>query len=448
MNDRSTSFSDMKIFDRKKMLMMSIGTFVGSGVVSILGEAAGVTGYSVWIAYLMAILVGFCSALPYVILSSVMTFSGGVYTVACTFMGTTFGGAYILSTFVSGMGVSMMSAAFGTYVQSVFPSANIQVFAILILVLFWAINCMGVSFMASVQKYSTYILLAALAIFCVVNFTHLNPDTFNFSGPEFMTGGTAGIMGAMAMLVFSCQSYDQNIIPFGKYAIDSRRTVPWTMLMTAGVLVLVYGGVAIAAVGGVDLSTFAGQPLTAVARATLPTVVFYAFIILGPVLCLTTTINGSLANFTVTLEKATEDGWFHKKFASTNRRGASWLILTALTVVCLIPLIFSIDISILTKNTVLLSSFLQIPLLISLWRLPKLFPEAFARNSLKIKEGIFYVCMVIAIAARLLILVWSVQGLTAMNVIGSIIAVAICFLFSVLRSRTGKTKIEGSYSFE
>lgn len=116
MNDRSTSFSDMKIFDRKKMLMMSIGTFVGSGVVSILGEAAGVTGYSVWIAYLMAILVGFCSALPYVILSSVMTFSGGVYTVACTFMGTTFGGAYILSTFVSGMGVSMMSAAFGTYV--------------------------------------------------------------------------------------------------------------------------------------------------------------------------------------------------------------------------------------------------------------------------------------------------------------------------------------------
>lgn len=307
---------------------------------------------------------------------------------------------------------------------------------------------MGVSFMASVQKYSTYILLAALAIFCVVNFTHLNPDTFNFSGPEFMTGGTAGIMGAMAMLVFSCQSYDQNIIPFGKYAIDSRRTVPWTMLMTAGVLVLVYGGVAIAAVGGVDLSTFAGQPLTAVARATLPTVVFYAFIILGPVLCLTTTINGSLANFTVTLEKATEDGWFPKKFASANRRGASWVILTALTVVCLIPLIFSIDISILTKNTVLLSSFLQIPLLISLWRLPKLFPEAFARNSLKIKEGIFYVCMVIAIAARLLILVWSVQGLTAMNVIGSIIAVAICFLFSVLRSRTGKTKIEGSYSFE
>ena len=91
---------------------------------------------------------------------------------------------------------------------------------------------------------------------------------------------------------------------------------------------------------------------------------------------------------------------------------------------------------------------MQIPLLISLWRLPKLFPEAFARNSLKIKEGIFYVCMVIAIAARLLILVWSVQGLTAMNVIGSIIAVAICFLFSVLRSRTGKTKIEGSYSFE
>lgn len=440
--------ASMRTFDRKKLLMMAVGSFVGSGVVSILGAATAVTGYSVWLAYLLAILIGFLSALPFVLMSSVMTFNGGTYTIACTFLGKTFGGAYIMSTFVNGIGVSLMAAAFGSYVQSVFPGADVRVFAVAILVLFWAVNCMGIDFMASVQKYTTYILLLALAVFCVVNFTHLNPATFDFSGPQFMTGGTAGLMGAMAMLVFSCQAYDLNVYTFGKYTINPRKNVPWAMFATFLVLILVYCGVAVAAVGGAGLEVFAGQPLTAVARASLPSVAFYAFIVLGPVLCLTTTINGCIANFTVALEKATEDGWFAKGFASKNRRGASWKILTTITAVCLLPVLFSIDISVLTKNTVLLGSCLQIPLLIALWRLPGKFPEAFANNTLRLKPAVYHGCMVVAIAARLLILFWSLNGLHLVNAVGSVVAVALCFLISFLRARTGKTRIEGSYDFD
>ena len=201
----------LRTFDRKKLLMMAVGSFVGSGVVSILGVAAGVTGYSVWLAYFLALIIGFMSALPYVLMSSVMSFNGGTYTIACTFMGSTFGGAFSMYTLFNGIMVAMMSVAFGTYVNSVFPTADIRFFAIAILLLFWAVNCMGVDFMASVQKYSTYVLLAALGIFCVMNYVHLTPDVFDFGGSQFMIDGIPGLMEAMAMLVFSCQSYDLNV---------------------------------------------------------------------------------------------------------------------------------------------------------------------------------------------------------------------------------------------
>ena len=69
MGNQTTAPSNTeRTFDKKKLLMMSIGTFVGSGVVSILGVATASTGYSVWLAYLLAILIGFLSALPYILL--------------------------------------------------------------------------------------------------------------------------------------------------------------------------------------------------------------------------------------------------------------------------------------------------------------------------------------------------------------------------------------------
>lgn len=447
-NESAPPPDEERTFDMKKLLMMSIGTFVGSGVVSILGVATGVTGYSVWIAYLLAVIVGFVSALAIMVLSGTMTFNGGLYSVACTFLGERFGGAFALYTLVSGMAVAMMASAFGAYVNSVFSSASARVFAIAILLVFWAVQCMGIDFMATVQKYSTYILLVALLVFCVYSYTNLNPEVFHFSGPQFMTGGLPGLLGAMSMLVFSAQSYDSNLFPYAKYTKNSRRHMPKVIFYTMLLLIVVYVGVAIASVGAVDLETAAGKPLTNPARAILPTPLFYAFIVLGPVLCLTTTINGVMGGNVITLTKSTEDGWFPKSFADKNKRGASWKILTVLTTAYIAPILFSINIGWLTSNTVLIGSCFQIPLLLSYWRLPDKFPEAFANNTLKLKRGGYHAIVVLSIIARLVIFYWSAQNLNVTNVIIVVSAVVVCFVYSFLRYNTGKTKLQYSYFFD
>ena len=437
-----------KIFSLTKLWLMAMGTFVGSGIVSVVGFAAGQTGYSVWVAYLLACIVGFCSALPFFMMSSVMYFNGGTYSIATTFLGERFGGAYIMSTFTSGIAIAMMASAFGSYVQSVFPAMNIQLMAIGILTLFYIVNIMGIDFLANVQKYSTAILLIALGIFCVFCFVQAEPSSFSFSNPQFMTNGATGLLSAMAMLFFSTNAYDNNVYVMAKYTKKPLTNMPKGIFLTFLGLIAVYGGVSLAAVTGAGLETFANQPLTPVAFAVMPELLAYLFLVCGPVLCLTTTINGCFASFTIAFEKATEDGWFAPSFAAKNKAGAPWKILTAVYIVCVVPLIFSVDISILTNTTVFLSSILVIPLLISLLKLPGMFPEAFARNTMHLSPAVYKAGVVIAWCARGIIIYYSLSSLSVVNAVGSVIAVILCFLFAFLRHRTGKTKVQNSYSFD
>lgn len=437
-----------KVFTLGKLWLMAMGTFVGSGVVSILGFAAGVTGYSVWLSYLIACIVGFGAALPFFMMSSVMYFNGGTYTIATTFLGKRFGGAYIVSTFTSGIAIAMMAAAFGTYVASVFPGQNITLWAVGILTLFYVVNLLGIDFLAVVQKYSTLVLLIALGVFCVIAYMRLDAKTFAFADPQFMTSGVTGLMTAAAMLFFSTYSYDGNVYVMSKYTRRPLTNMPKAIFLTFLGLVAVYCGVAVAAVGGAGLDAFANKPLTPVAFAIMPRALAYAFIVLGPVMCLTTTINGVFAGFTIAFEKATLDGWFARSFASRNKRGAPWKILTTIYVVCVVPLIFSINISILTSTTVFLSSILFVPLLIAVIKLPKMFPEAFAKNTLGISPTVYRIGVVISWFCRGLIIYYSLKNLSVTNSVGSIIAVILCFVYAYFRDKSGKTNVVDSYNFD
>lgn len=302
--------------------------------------------------------------------------------------------------------------------------------------------------MAGVQKYTTFILIAALAVFSAFVFTNLNPAALDLKGPEFFTNGSAGVFSAIAMLVFSCQSYDNNVLAFGRYTINPRKNIPWGMFATFIALLIIYGLVTLAEVGAVDLSALAGKPLTEVSRAVLPPVMFVAFIILGPILCLTSTVNGALASFTIGLAKASEDGWLPQQLSRKGKRGTYWQITTLLSVVCIIPIILNVNIGVLSSIVTLLISILTIPLILSFWKLPILFEDEFKKSTLHLSVGFYRATVVIGLAARLLITYFCIQKLTAAVAIGAILAAVCCFGFAFLRYRTGKIHCEAAYFFD
>ena len=123
-----------------ELWMLGVGQVIGAGVITTIGPAIGLTGYSVWLAYLAAILLGLLINLPIIIFSSVTKFSGGDYSVITNLGGEKAGGMFIISFFLQMLTMSLYATALGIYVKSLIPSANTVVVAIIGVALFYGIN--------------------------------------------------------------------------------------------------------------------------------------------------------------------------------------------------------------------------------------------------------------------------------------------------------------------
>ena len=127
---------------------------------------------------------------------------------------------------------------------------------------------------------------------------------------------------------------------YGKQAKEAHKDIPKALLYCIPTLMVVYGGVAIVASGVLPLDQVAGQPLTLVAKNILNPALFTVFMIGGPVLALSSSINSTISNNCIPVAQSCKDGWLPKSWAAQNRRGAYWKLMTFTYLMGLFPLLF------------------------------------------------------------------------------------------------------------
>ena len=398
-----------------ELWMLGVGQVIGAGVITTIGPAIGLTGYSVWLAYLAAILLGLLINLPIIIFSSVTKFSGGDYSVITNLGGEKAGGMFIISFFLQMLTMSLYATALGIYVKSLIPSANTVVVAIIGVALFYGINLLGTKNMAKIQKILSAILIACLFGFVAVGLAKGNAaPAFDFSGEQFMSGGFAGFIGAMMILVYSCQGYKLTV-NYGGMAKNPTRDLPRSMLAVIPVLFILYCGAALA-----DVSVL---PLGDVMNSTYGMAV-------GPYMT------------------ATRDGWLPEIFGKTNKNGAPVLILTIQLVVGLIPVLLGFSVGTIVNNIMVITSVFQLLLFYAVFQTPKKMPEKLASSSLHLSPLALRVIVIIATIAQLFILIYSLQSLTLPLAIFNIIAIIVCFAYAIWRHKTGKTHVNTEGMFE
>ena len=72
---------------RAELYALAIGQVIGAGVITLIVPAIKMTGYSAWLAYLAAILLGLIMILPFVFVSSTLRLGGGNYSMICRLAG-------------------------------------------------------------------------------------------------------------------------------------------------------------------------------------------------------------------------------------------------------------------------------------------------------------------------------------------------------------------------
>lgn len=444
---------------KPELFALAIGQVIGAGVITLIVPAIKMTGYSAWLAYFVAILMGFLMILPFVFISSTLRLGAGNYSMLCDLSGPRVGGMFSFMYLTQCLSLSLFGASASAYLGDIIPAlsghAARVVVGVALLTFFFVVNLMGVDIMAKAQKFMTWLLIAALILFAVVGIFKMKLPIFDFTDPNFMINGpgitfsesgtiSGGFIGAVLLFVYSTQGYYMTTA-YGRDAKDARRDIPMVLLMCVPTLCILYVGVAMAGVGIMSVEEY-GESTTLVfaAQRMFPSWLFFAFIIGGPIMALLSTLNSSFAYNAITIGQSCDDGWLPKVFGKKNKAGARPYILTFMYILGVIPILLGLSITTITNMVQLFTSAFALLNFTAQIQMPKKYPEAWAKSRFHVPNGVYYAINVISLALFVVVL-W--KSLLSMPLYLSVINVVMIVVFAAIgfvRAKTGNIEIHTS----
>ena len=122
MNEKKMSLIDL--------VFMGMGGCIGAGIFSMLGTGIGMAGRSVWIAFIIAMIFKMSQQVRMVIMSSMFSLSGGMYSQQALILTPMLTGVSALTTLVSAFSFSVFGISLATSHKSHIIHALIQIFLI------------------------------------------------------------------------------------------------------------------------------------------------------------------------------------------------------------------------------------------------------------------------------------------------------------------------------
>lgn len=427
------------VLSKWTLLAMGVGLTVGAGLFSLVGAGIGLTGHSLWLAFALALVFGIFYNTPMFFASGTLVLDGGPYALTSTILGRKYAGMYVVSFFLYYPTVAIYALSLGYYINSLMPSVTPSAGAIAGLTVFYVVNLFGLDALSKFQNLMTTFLMIGIATLIVmgfgqVDFALLSPTT----NPDFASEGGMGIFKAACLLSFAtyCQYY---LMYFSKYAKRPKKDIPFGMVGTTAVIIVVYLGVSVVASGVLPIETVANQPLTLVAREILSSPLFIFFMICGPFMALTTTINSVYASYVQPIQTATADGWFPKSFGATNKKGSPWKILTLIWLASMSPILLGWDISTIANAYILTDIVLGIFMMVSIALIPNKYPVAWANREFcrKLPTWVFYIFVGLAGVVQGILIYNSIASIKLYIVVVTGIAFGTGILYAIMKEKGG-----------
>jgi APA family basic amino acid/polyamine antiporter len=418
--------------------MMTLGFSVGPYVFSLLGIGVAITGTSAWLAMIVAMILGLLQVLPWCFAASTLRLPGHDYQIASTLLNRLASGIWVWCFPIMNVAIASLTASLAMYIVEIFTDnllvANLT--AVAIVVLFYLMNLRGVGTSAKVQDWLTYLLLISVVIFAVYSCVNITPGVATPSDPMWMTGGVMGFFGAMNLFTFF-SSYHTCAIALGNDAKNPYRDLPRSIALTSIVIMVLYGFLAFVVISGSGFEKIVGVTVTAAARNVMPLGLFIAFMILGPLFSILSSINASFVTTSRVMQKGAEDGWFPKIIAKENKHGAAYLSMLVFCLIAVIPTLIGYDIMQVVSNSVLLINVLLVITLVALWQLPSKYPEAWKKSRWHVPDWLFRLSIIVSFVVKMFYVYISANQLTAFAVALSGGAIVVFGLIAVFRHKKG-----------
>lgn len=432
------------ILKRSDLFAIAVGMVIGSGMVTLIGPAMAYTGYSVWLAYLVAIVMGFFMVFPYIILGSTMRVAGGPYSIVTNLAGVSAGGLVAYSKLVTPILNSSFALALGLYLNNLIPNLSVKVLAIAGIVILFLLNLMGMDVFARASKVMSTILLITMVLYVIFGLTQIRQPIFNFSGDKMFTGGFKGFMLAALLLINSANGYF-NVLWYGKDAKRATKDIPVASLMCLPCLLFIYVGLAMVTGGVLPHDEVAGaETILPAAKEILPGIVYKIFMIGGPIMAIITTLNGVFNDVKYPVAQAAKDGWLPKAILKENRFGAPYLVYTYTLIVVILPILVDMSIVTITNIFQVITFFMNVTVVYAIAQLPKKYSKAWEKNRFHLSKNSLYGFCGVSIIIYTIIFIKGVFSIKLSYAIAAVAVMAGLILLGIYLTRKGGIRIETS----
>lgn len=408
------------------LVAIMIGLNIGGSLFLLTGIAAGLTGPSLFVAQMISALPILLALVPYLTLSSAMPTTCANYQYAKLFSRPLAVAAW-MTLFVAipiGM-LPLFAIATAQLLGALIPGLPTTITAIVVMSLFYAINVIGIRAAAYTQLAAVAVLLTALGVFIVMGIPEVSAARFT---PLF-PGGVLGTVAASALL-YTLLAGGLFGIEMGDEVRDARAVIPKALMISVGVVLVVYLLIEIVAVGVMDWNIFAGGSLDDAAGVFLRGAWLAFFVIGGGITASATTINLALTaggRYALTFAR---DGYFPSFFGAINRRfgtphnGLTLMYLMAVVTLCVNPplqlLGAMLNFGLLFMITLVLCAALT---------LPKRHPEVYRQSQFQFSRKVLAVTSLTATSMNVVFMILLAAALrwTFLIFVGAAIAGLILF---------------------
>jgi len=435
------------------LMAIAVGQIIGAGVMTMSIAALGMTGRSVNIAFVIAAIFTVFGAIPTILVSSVARFHGGIYSQAAVFVSPVYSGFLQYVGLLGAMSLGIFAKGLVSYLSMLFPAmANSQIlWSFIMLTVFVVLNYFGTQWMARVQKFMFYFLIAALIIFTVFGLPKVHWSGY-FGNELFdqplMSNGITGLLEAASYLTFATGGATV-ILAFSAEAKNPKGDIPKVVIISTLAVAVLYAFMA-CVIGGVMPTTevIAAGNLAPIAKQILPTPLYYFFIIGGAVFALGTTLNSSIASGFRPFSQAAGDGWFPEVLGRLNKHGVPTGYLLLRYVVNSAVLLSGFDVGTIGKWSLIIGNVTGFITALSIIRIDKIFPEQWEKSPYHMPKAGLIVALgltafVMAIQARM-----NLNGLTPQIMIVNVVTFIVSFGLAYTLNKTGKIHMNPTYTLE
>jgi APA family basic amino acid/polyamine antiporter len=439
-NNNSSTKQLKQVLGFWDLMSSSVGQIIGSGIMTLMGSAIAMTGRSVPVAFLVAAAITVCMYLPLVFICGTVRVRGGQYTMVGMLAGEKFAGAFTIIYIFQNLSLSMYAISFASYFISLFGFGNEKVIALIILTLFFALNCLGIDKFAKVQNLIVCTLVVALALLAFFGIPNIAPGYF--AEDTWMTGGMVGLLQAGGLLTFAVGGAN-SIVNLSAEAKNPTRDIPLVMALSTAAVAVLYGIIAFVAAGVLPLEQVAGENLTLVASTVLPRPLYVFFVIFGAGFALISTLNSQFAWGPKPVMQACDDGWLPSGLSKLSKWRTPYILLGILYVLGVICIVSGLSVAVLGSMTLIANAAMTLLINAMLWRLPSVCSEEWKESKFHVGNGFLWAMTIVGSAAAIFNIILNGSTLSTELKLLNVVVIVGAFIFSLIRSK--KVNMQISY---